>query len=137
MQSNIEHIGIIKAIQGSNILVELEVKSACASCHAKSMCSLDSKTKTIEVCDPNTSTYNIGETVKVIMRQSLGSLAVVLSYILPFIILFFSLILLLSFNFSELLSSLISISLLIPYYFILYFNRDKLSKRFQFNLEKI
>lgn len=134
--SIVEHKGIVTEISNNTILVELTVMSACSSCHAKSLCSLDSTQKTIQITNP-AETYNIGEMVNVVMRQSLGHKALFLGYIMPFFVLLFSVIAFSVTGLKEGLAGLLSIGMLIPYYLMLYFFKDKIKKEFKFNIEKI
>ncbi|MDD4148889.1 MAG: SoxR reducing system RseC family protein [Bacteroidales bacterium] len=134
--STIEHKGVVAEIKSGAILVDLIVQSACAACHAKSVCGIDSSLKTIEV-KTDKKLFSIGENVKVIMQSSLGMKALFLGYVLPFIIVVTTLLVLTSLNVSEGLSGLISILILAPYYLILYFFRDKIKREFNFDIEKI
>lgn len=134
--STIEHKGIVSEINENAIFVDLSVQSACAACHAKSVCGIDSAQKTIEVRTDNKS-FNIGERVKVVMRESLGMKALFLGYLLPFIVVISTLMILLSAEVSEGFSGLISIIVLVPYYFVLYFFKDRIKREFNFDIEKI
>ncbi|MBN2776449.1 MAG: SoxR reducing system RseC family protein [Bacteroidales bacterium] len=134
--STIEHKGIVSEINENAIFVDLSVQSACAACHAKSVCGIDSAQKTIEVRTNNNS-FNIGEKVKVVMRESLGMKALFLGYLLPFVVVISTLMILLSADFSEGFSGLISIVVLVPYYFVLYFFKDRIKREFNFDIEKI
>ena len=134
--STIEHKGIVSEINENSIFVDLSVQSACAACHAKSVCGIDSAQKTIEVRTDNKS-FNIGERVKVVMRESLGMKALFLGYLLPFIVVISTLMILLSAEVSEGFSGLISIIVLVPYYFVLYFFKDRIKREFNFDIEKI
>lgn len=132
----IEHKGIVTETSQNSVLVELTVMSACAACHAKSLCSMDSTQKTIQIFDPKES-YNIGEMVNVVMQESLGRKAMVLGYIIPFFVLLFSLIIFTFAGIKEGLSGLLSIAMLVPYFTMLYVLKDKIKKEFKFNIEKI
>ncbi len=134
--STIEHKGIITEINESSIIVELTVLSACATCHSKSLCSLDSSQKHVEVKNEGFK-YEIGEVVKVNMQESLGKKALFLGYILPFIVVLFSLILFTNLGLSEGIAGLLSLAGLIPYYATIYFLKDKIKKKFNFKIEKI
>jgi sigma-E factor negative regulatory protein RseC len=68
------------------------------------------------------------------MKKSLGGKAVLLAYIIPFIIMMLSLIILTLLNFSELFAGLFSIGILAPYYLVLYLLKNKLSKTFKFTI---
>lgn len=134
--STIEHRGVVAEIKSDAIFVDLVVQSACAACHAKSVCGIDSALKTIEV-RTDKKTFDIGEKVKVVMRESLGMKALFLGYLLPFIVVVTTLLVLLTLNVSEGLSGLISILILAPYYLILYYFKDKIKREFNFDIEKI
>ena len=134
--STIEHKGIVSEINENAIFVDLSVQSACAACHAKSVCGIDSAQKTIEVRTDNKS-FTIGEKVNVVMRESLGMKALFLGYLLPFIVVITTLMILLSADFSEGFSGLISIIVLVPYYFVLYFFKERIKREFNFDIERI
>ncbi len=135
-KARIEHKGVVSEIGNNLILVDLSVRSACAACHAKGVCGVDSTQKTIEVRTDKTS-FKVGDTVNVIMQESLGMKALFLGYILPFIVLVTVLFVLLELGFNELISGLISIASLLPYYLILYFFKDRIKREFNFDIEKI
>lgn len=136
-KSTIEHDGTVIDINDGKITVELTVLSACATCHSRSLCSFDSSQKTIEIFDNNNISYKIGETVKVIMCQSLGGKALFLAYILPFFVILIALIICTIIGLSEALAGIISILTLIPYYTLLYLFKNKLKKEFSFSIKKI
>ena len=64
-----------------------------------------------------------------------GNKAAVLAYLLPVILLLAVLFVCLGLGLSEGLSALISFIALIPYYIVLYLQRDKLKKRFEYTIE--
>jgi len=134
--SVIEHKGIVTEISSQSVLVELTVMSACSACHAKAMCSFDSAQKTIEINNP-TGIWEKGETVKVVMRESMGKKAVFLGYLLPFIVLIVSLIIFNLAGINEGISGLLSIGMLVHYYLGLYILKDRIKRVFNFNIEKI
>ncbi|MDD2634012.1 MAG: SoxR reducing system RseC family protein [Bacteroidales bacterium] len=134
--STIEHKGVVADIKSNAILVDLVVQSACAACHAKSVCGIDSSLKTIEVKTDN-KTFNIGDKVKVIMRSSLGMKALFLGYVLPCLVVLATLLILVFLNVSEGLAGLSSLLILGPYYFLLYLSKDKIKREFNFDIEKL
>jgi len=132
---SIQHKGTIKKIDENSIWVEIIVQSACAGCHVKSVCTVaDMKEKMIEVGKKGNETYNIGDEVTVSMASSKGTKALFLGYLLPFLILVFSLIILVEILNNEGLAGLLAISTLIPYYIILYFLRNRMKRTFEFRL---
>lgn len=135
--TQIEHKGIVKSIIGNELQVSIIVQSACAACTLKGSCSVSElEEKIVDVFVENPDTYKNGESVEVYYKQSLGFRALFLGYVLPFLILVISLIILMSVTQNELLSGIISLLLLVPYYLILYFSKDKIKQTFMFSIKK-
>ncbi len=134
--ATIEHDGVVSKVIDNVVFVELLVQSACASCHAKAVCGIDSAQKTIEVSTKNIS-FSVGEQVKVVLKESLGMKALFLGYLLPFIIVLTTLLIMLEFGISQGITGVISIAILAPYYFILYLFRNRIKREFNFDIEKI
>ena len=136
--NTIKHLGIVENIQGSHLSVRIVQTSACAACSAKGHCSsADSKDKIIYIIDTAASSYRVGEKVMVIGETSMGMMAVVLAFIIPFILLIFSLFLFMALMENELYSALLSLAILIPYYFILWLNKTRLKQKFSFTIKPI
>ena len=136
--NTIKHLGIVENIQGSHLSVRIVQTSACAACSAKGHCSsADSKDKIIDIIDTAASSYRVGEKVMVIGETSMGMMAVVLAFIIPFILLIFSLFLFMALMENELYSALLSLAILIPYYFILWLNKTRLKQQFSFTIKPI
>jgi len=136
--NTIKHLGIVENIQGSHLSVRIVQTSACAACSVKGHCSsADSKDKIIDVIDTAASSYRVGEKVMVIGETSMGMMAVVLAFIIPFILLIFSLFLFMALMENELYSALLSLAILIPYYFILWLNKTRLKQKFSFTIKPI
>ena len=136
--NTIKHLGIVENIQGSHLSVRIVQTSACAACSAKGHCSsADSKDKIIDIIDTAASSYRVGEKVMVIGETSMGMMAVVLAFIIPFVLLIFSLFLFMALMQNELYSALLSVAILIPYYFILWLNKTRLKQKFSFTIKPI
>jgi len=134
---SIEHKGRIETIQDNKIIVSILAVSGCASCQIKGVCSAaDMQEKSIEVYD-YTNQYKVGEYVNVSLRQSLGFRALFLGYVLPFTLVLFILIILTIITKNEALSGIGALSVLIPYYLILFVLKDKIRKKFTFSINKI
>jgi sigma-E factor negative regulatory protein RseC len=134
---SIEHKGRIESIDGNKINVNFLAMSGCASCHAKGVCSAaDMQEKSVEVFD-YTNQYTMGEEVNVILKQSLGFRALLLGYVLPFILVLFILIVLTAITDNEAIAGLSALSVLVPYYLILFLLKDKIRKKFTFAIHKI
>ena len=136
--NTIKHLGIVENIQGSHLSVRIVQTSACAACSAKGHCSsADSKDKIIDIIDTAASSYQVGEKVMVVGETSMGMMAVVLAFIIPFVLLIFSLFLFTALMENELYSALLSLAILIPYYFILWLNKTRLKQKFSFTIKPI
>ena len=134
---NIKHSGEIIEINNTEIKVKIISTSACAACHAKGSCTAsDSADKIIDISTFDASIYSIGEHVNVVMRKDLGIKALFLGYLLPFILLVCSLFIIMNITNNELMSGIISLSVVIPYYLILYLFRNRIQKSFTFHIEK-
>lgn len=128
----IKHSGTITKIDEETIYVNIKSNSACSSCHAKGACSsLDSKEKIIEAELPTNSNYKIGDEVNVSITRDMGIQALILGYVLPFLTVIISLIILSIFEIEDGPKGIISLSLLAPYYIFLYMIKDKLKKKFK------
>lgn len=135
-KEDISHPGIIDKTTNDSVFVKILSMSACSSCHAKSMCSIaEMEEKFIEVKKDSRKKYEVGEEVTVTMKRSLGPKAVFLGYILPFLLLFGVLLAVILLSGDEGLAGLLAIAVLIPYYWLLYIFRNKLSRTFSFMIE--
>jgi sigma-E factor negative regulatory protein RseC len=136
-QQLISHKGIISEIDRETIRVSIIVESACASCHAKGMCTIaDTAEKVIEVRNRKPGQFKVGDNVQVAMKKSLGLKAVFYGYLLPFLVLLFTLLLVYESTGSEATAGSIALLILFPYYFGLYMLRDRLKARFEFDIYK-
>ncbi len=136
-QDYVNHEGIITAIDIDYITVEILNKSACSSCHAKSVCILgDVKVKEVDVENTGFDTYEVGEKVNLLLKRTLGYRALWLSYLIPLIIFLVLLISLSNVGLSELVVGLSIIGSISLYYIVIWLFRDKLKREFVFTVEK-
>lgn len=134
----IDHEGVVLSIDNEFIAVEILNKSACASCHAKSACSLgDVKAKIIEVENNFKEIYKTGERVNVKLKKTLGYRALWISYVVPLLILLVLLVSLTSAGASEPVTGLAIIGGISLYYFIIWLLKDRLKREFIFMIEKL
>jgi positive regulator of sigma E activity len=127
---------MIKTVKGNFLVVTVLSNSACSGCHAKEACSAaDLKEKDIDIfCEG--SEYVPGQFVNVILKESLGVKALLFGYIFPLLLVIFVLIIIFTITSNEVLSALLSLGVLIPYYTGLFFFRNSFKKIFRFELEK-
>ena len=138
MTNIIEHRGTVEKISGSHIQVRIVQTSACSTCSIKGHCNAsESKEKLIDVYDQNAQDFHIGQNVMVMGTTSMGMQAVILAFGVPFIVLFITLYTTMQITDNELISALVGLSSLIPYYIILYINKGRLRKKFSFDIKPI
>lgn len=139
MVTNIKHLGIVENINGSCLKVKIVQSSACSACSVKGHCSAsETKEKIIDVYNKNNVPCQVGERVMIVGTTSMGMKAVLLAFVLPFIVLLLALIISLKLTGGdEAVSALVSLGTLVPYYLIIYICRNRLSRSFMFILESI
>ena len=136
MSERIEHSGFVTRVEGKNIQVQIIQMSACSTCHAKGACSaadMDEKFVDVESTD---DTLRIGDMVNIVGESSTGLLAVLLAFVIPFMLILTSLFFLRNIVPNEAVSGTVSLALLIPYYIILSLFNKKLKRKLQFRIEK-
>jgi sigma-E factor negative regulatory protein RseC len=135
-QETISHEGIVTKITDDELEIKIVSQSACAACHAKSACGMGEQAeKILTVPRPKDQDFSLMQKVNVTMAIGQGNKAAVLAYLIPIVLLLAVLFICLGVGLNEGLSALISIVVLIPYYTILYLQRDKLRKRFEYRIE--
>lgn len=133
----IEQKGVIEEIDRDLARVQIKAFSACANCHSKAGCGMgESADREILAHVPGTGDFRAGDTVTVIMKRTMGWKAAVLAYIVPFAIVLLALLILTSLQYSELVTGLVSLVLLVPYFVLLYLLRERLKTAFTFSIRK-
>ena len=116
--------------------VEIMVSSACASCHAKSLCGMsEEQEKVIMLPTDPYATYNVGDQVQVCTKMSMGLKAAWISYVVPLVILMALILILTSSGVNEAISAVSSIGGVGLYYFIIWLLRDRLQNEFVFYIK--
>jgi sigma-E factor negative regulatory protein RseC len=134
--NKIEHTGIVQSVEDNFINVSIVSDSACVGCQASGICDVsESEEKVIRTL--KSVDVSKGELVKVLMEKSLGYKALLIGYLLPFIIVIFLLIFLSSLSVPELTTGLVSLFSLVPYYLLVYLNKEKIGKKFSFTIKKL
>ena len=136
MSQKIEHTGIITRIDNNNVQVQIIQVSACSTCHAKSACTAsDMDEKIIDVVSTDT-TLKVGDRVLLSGQSSMGLFAVMLAFVVPFLLILLLLFILRSYTDNEALSGTLALTVLIPYFAILSLFNKKLKNKFQFQIER-
>lgn len=137
MSEIIEHSGIIQNVNGKHIQVQIVQLSACSSCHAKGACSAaDMDDKLIDV-ETDRLDYKVGEAVILYGQSSLGLLAVLLAFVIPFLLILTALLILKLYIDNDALSGSIALGTLVPYFLILSQFNSKLKSKFKFQVKRL
>jgi sigma-E factor negative regulatory protein RseC len=135
-RNEIVHAGKILEMTPDFTSVEIMVSSACASCHAKSLCGMsEEQEKVIMLPTDPYATYNVGDQVQVCSKMSMGLKAAWISYVIPLVILMALILLLTSVGVNEIISAVSSIGGVGLYYFIIWLLRDRLQNEFVFYIK--
>ena len=130
--------GIVRAVHGDTIDVEITVSSACAGCHAKSICiPSEQRQETVPAVVPAGLTFQVGERVNLIMRGRAGGKAVLIAYVIPFLVLITAFLVCNLLFHNELLSVFVCVLFLVVYFLILKKQSHKIDQKFTFYAAKI
>ena len=144
----IKHDGIVIAVNGDGtVLVRIVQTSACAACKAKAMCaSAESKEKEILALfvgeeakrrEGERQDIKLGDEVVVMVQQKMGWKAILLAYMLPFIVMIT--VVAIGNGLLGIREEVIGTAALCAmgvYYIVLGFFKDKIQKNFSFTARK-
>ena len=135
-KNEIRHSGKILEITPDFTTVQIVVSSACASCHARTLCGMsEDEEKVIMVPTDPYSEHKVGDEVQVMTKMTMGLKAVWISYVIPLAVLMILILSLSSVVGNEFILGLLSISGVAIYYFFIWLFRDKLSNEFVFYIK--
>lgn len=138
MDNYIEHQGIVVSAKGEKLIVRIEQNSACSGCHAKGACTAaDRADKEIEAIAYGNEEFHVGERVLLRGSDHIGRQAVLIAFVLPFVLMLILLALFMYLFNNEGVAGLASLLSLVPYYILLYFKRSVLQKKFIFEVHKL
>ena len=84
----IEHSGVVKRVDAERVCVEITAHGACGGCKAREACGLgETGQKIVEIRTPAAATYRPGDRVTVAITRRTGAVAVLLAYVVPFVVL--------------------------------------------------
>ena len=136
-QKPIEHVGVVEAIEGEMIRVEIVAESACASCAARSACGMSESTqKIIEVHTSQASEYRVGERCVVSVERAAGLKAVVLAYCMPLVAMLVALVVCSAVGLNEGVAAAIALGVVVVYYLCVRLLRDKIETNIIFKIKK-
>ncbi len=133
----IHHKGRVVDIREGKIVVVLHKSGACGGCKAKDKCGMvESENREVEVAYPRDKEFEVGESVVVSVTMGMGRRAVIFAYVLPLLILVFSMVLGGIFALAEWALALIGLVGVACYYFFLYLVRGKIEQKINFTITK-
>ena len=132
-REEITHPGRILEVTPSQVLVQIEARSACASCHASSLCGMsESEQKIVSVPASLKDSYLPGQEVDVVLKASMGHKAVWLAYCIPLVVLLAVMFTALKTGASELAAAGLGLCATAVYYFVIWLVRDRLRTEYNF-----
>ena len=136
MVNKITHLGIVENIDGLRLKVRIVQSSACSACSVRGHCSAsEQKEKLIDVYNVDRVACEIGERVMVVGATSMGMKAVLLAFVLPFVLVVATLFVVMRLSGgNEVVSALAGLGVL-PFYLIIYMCKGRLGRTFFFTLE--
>lgn len=90
----------------------------------------------MEVFDADTSRFHAGQEVTVWASGNVANKALMLGFVMPFLLLIGVLIAVLYLSGSEGLAALAALGSLVPYYLLLWWRRDSIRQQISFHLEE-
>ena len=136
MSENITHTGIVQAVADGRVSVRILQASACSSCAAARLCrSSESKEKIIEAQLPAALQLSVGDSVTLVGTVRQSTLAVVLAYLIPLVVLLAALFGAVGCGLSELESAGVALCAVAVYYLVLYACRERVSRQLSFRVE--
>ena len=132
MSENITHTGIVQAVADGRVSVRILQASACSSCAAARLCR---KEKIIEAQLPAALQLSVGDSVTLVGTVRQSTLAVVLAYLIPLVVLLAALFGAVGCGLSELESAGVALCAVAVYYLVLYACRERVSRQLSFRVE--
>ena len=138
MDEIIRHEGIVTSTDGQFAQVEIVQTSACSACKARSMCMSSESRQLSDVRCLMLESMQAGDRVEVEVREQLAWKAMLLAYILPFIVMM-AVIAVLDFvtEWSEAVVGTLSLCSIALYYIGLSVFKHRLQKQFIFTARKL
>jgi sigma-E factor negative regulatory protein RseC len=132
----IEHSGIIDKIENNRIQILINPQNACSECLANGVCNPGDNGKKIIEFENFDSIFKKGDKVIVSGQKSIALQSVLIAFVIPFFLIFIILLILKSIHVPEIISGILSIGVLLPYYSILSFFNTKLKSIFKIDILK-
>ena len=142
MTKKIVHEGIITAINGRQVQVQIVQTSACSGCKVAAHCrsnmsaeSAEGKVKVVDAVCSDAGRLSVGQEVTVTAEASMAGKALLLGFGLPLILMLLVLTAALLSGCSEGMAALLMIGSLVPYYICIALMRHRIAQTIVFTVE--
>lgn len=135
MKFDVVHKGVVCGVGERMVAVTIETDGACGSCKVKSLCGIGEQ-REITVYDTEAWKYSEGEEVIVGVGSALAIKAVLLAYVVPFLLMLATLLVVRECGFTELVQGLATLGAVAVYYVVLWFFRGRLERDIIFKIRK-
>lgn len=142
MTKKIAHEGIVTAINGQQVQVQIVQTSACSGCKVAAHCrsnmsadSSESKVKVVDALCSNGSRLAVGQQVTVTAEASMAGKALLLGFGLPLLLMLLVLVAALLAGCNEGMAALLMIGSLVPYYICIALMRHRIAQTIVFTIE--
>ena len=137
MNGKITHSGIVEKVTGEHVVVRVLQTSACAACKVAAHCNAsEAKEKLIDVYGIGDTVYRTGQQVVVSASRDVANRALLLGFGVPFIVMVGMLFMVLRLTGDEAIAALSGLGALVPYYFLLWVFRSRISRGVSFAIEE-
>ncbi|MDR2118808.1 MAG: SoxR reducing system RseC family protein [Tannerellaceae bacterium] len=137
MGNSVHYCGVIERIEGYTFYVKVVQQSACAGCHAKTVCATANGKEQLIEATGNSGAFHVNESVIIEGKDSMETQAVWLAFVIPLILVVSAVLAGTGLHWKESTGALTGLALLFPYYLILYVFRNALKRKFVFTVKKI
>ncbi len=136
MENSVRHEGTIESIGDGHIRVRIVQHSACSACKVAAQCrASEMKEKIVDVYHYNRDDLKVGDSVVVGTSDAMARKALLLGFGLPLLIIVGIIAVMLFMGIGEGAAAITSIGALVPYYFMLWLMRGRISKSISFTIE--
>lgn len=136
MEERVSHTGVITSITSDELGIEILSSGSCGSCSIKSACGMsETREKHIVVPKPDGKEFIIGQPVKVSMTARQGGRAAVYAYLIPALLMIFTILIISQFSLKDWIAAVAGISAAAVYYLVLFLFRRKIRERFEYEVE--
>lgn len=137
MQAQISHSGIVETVSEGCVSVRILQTSACAACKVSGYChAAEAKEKIVDVFGCDTAKYSKGQEVIVTASTAVARKALILGFVMPFLLVIGVLVAVLFLTNNEGVAALAALGSLLPYYFLLWLRRDSIQRGISFQIEE-